>query len=199
MKEKSVRLFNIIAPFYGLFYHHQKRRYYNAIRNTKNEIDVSSMNSVIDIGCGTGALCSVLKDLGINVIGIDSAKKMLRVAMSKPENKDIEFIHGNVLKKLPFNDKSFDMAISSYVAHGITAEERKSMYNEMGRISKNYVIIHDYNSKKSFTTSIIERLEGGDYFNFIKNAEYEMKECFSEIRLVNVGEKASWYICKPLN
>jgi len=196
-KDKSARLFNLIAPVYGLFYNYQRRRYYCTVKNYKREINISSANNVVDIGCGTGSLCSVLKELGINVVGIDSAKKMLTFAMNMPENKGVEFIQANVLKELPFNSKSFDIAISSYVAHGITREERKSMYCEMSRITKNYVVIHDYNSKKSFTTSIIERLEGGDYFNFIENAEHEMKECFSEVRVINVGKRANWYICKP--
>jgi NifB/MoaA-like Fe-S oxidoreductase len=50
----------------------------------------------------------------------------------------------------------------------------------------------------------VEWLERGDYFRFIKNAEKEMKdcsqemeECFSEVKVVNVGERAAWYICKP--
>jgi len=104
---------------------------------------------------------------------------------------------------LPFKDKSFDVAISSYVAHGLEEEEKKRMYAEMSRITKKYVIIHDYNNERSFQTSIIEWLEGGDYFHFIKNAESEMKEClsemktcFAEVRIIKVGVRANWYICK---
>lgn len=204
-KKKSSVLFNLIAPIYGLFYNYQKKRYVDTVESVKNEMDISSFDTIIDVGCGTGALCSVLKDKGMDVTGIDPVIKMLNIAISKPENKGIEFIQGNTLDGLPFKQKSFDVAIASYVAHGLIEEERKRMYAEMSRVTRNYVIIHDYNNKRSILTSIIEWLEGGDYFHFIDNAEpemkncfSEMKNCFSEVRVINVGVRANWYICKPI-
>ena len=204
-EKKSSLLFNLIAPIYGLFYNYQKSRYTGIVNSVKNAIDISSFDSIIDVGCGTGALCSALKDKGMDVTGIDPAIKMLNIAMDKAENKGIKFLQANVLEGLPFKDKSFDIAISSYVAHGLEAEKRKLMYAEMSRIAREYVIIHDYSNERSFLTSIIEWLEGGDYFHFIKHAEPEMKDCllemkacFSEVRVVNVGVRANWYICKPI-
>jgi len=85
-------------------------------------------------------LCSALKDKGIDVTGIDSAIKMLSIAMDKPGNKGIKFLQGNVLDGLQIEDKSFDVAISSYVAHGLEAEDRKRLYAEMNRVAKAYVI-----------------------------------------------------------
>ncbi|MFZ7132179.1 MAG: class I SAM-dependent methyltransferase [Eubacteriales bacterium] len=195
-EKKSSVLFNLIAPFYDLFYNNQKNRYADIVENVKGELDISYFDTIIDVGCGTGALCSVLKDRGMNVTGIDPAIKMLNIAMRKPENKSIEFLQANTLEGLPFKDKSFDIAISSYVAHGLEEEERKRMYAEMSRVTRNYVIIHDYNNERSLLTSIIEWLEGGDYFHFIKNAETEMKDCFSEMKVINVDVRANWYICK---
>lgn len=204
-KKKSGRLFNVIAPVYGLFYNYQKNRYMGIIESAENEMNIASFNSIIDIGCGTGALCSALKEKGMDVTGIDPAIKMLNVAMKIPKNKGIEFIQGNVLKGLDFEDKSFDIAISSYVAHGLVKEERKLMYAEMSRLARDYVIIYDYNKKRALGTSIVEWLEGGDYFHFIKNAEPEMKDCFSEmsacfseVKVINVDVRANWYICKPI-
>lgn len=114
-------------------------------------------------------------------------------------------MHGNVLEQLPFQDKVFDISIASYVAHGLQKNERKQMYIQMGRVTKDKVIIYDYNQNRTLLTSIIECLERGDYFQFIKEAEeemknclYEMKECFSEVKVVNVDSKAAWYICTPI-
>lgn len=204
-EKKSGLLFNLIAPIYGLFYKKQKRSYVGVVERVKNEMDISSFDTVVDIGCGTGALCSVLNDIGMNVTGIDPAVMMLNVAKNITTNKGIEFIYGNVLKGLIFKDKSFDVSITSYVAHGLVKEERKKMYAEMSRITRDYVIIHDYNKKRSLLTSVVEWVEGGDYFHFIKNAEPEMKEClvemntcFSEVRVINVDVRANWYICKPV-
>lgn len=203
-EKKGSVLFNVIAPFYGLFYQSQKRNFKKIIRNVQDEFDLLEFETLIDVGCGTGALCSVLKEKGMTVTGIDGAEKMLKIARGKAENKGIDFVKANILEPLSFADKCFEIAISSYVAHGLEEDQRRHMYGEMGRLAKKWVIIHDYNDKRSLATSLIEWLEGGDYFHFIGHAQPEMRDCmtelkpcFSEVRAVNVGVRANWYICKP--
>jgi ubiquinone/menaquinone biosynthesis C-methylase UbiE len=203
-KKNSNVLFNMIAPIYGLFYNNQKEHFLKVVEGAKKEFDVTLFENILDVGCGTGALCSVLDKIGMQVTGIDPAEKMLSIAKNKLENKEINFVHANVLERLPFADKSFDLSIASYVAHGMQKDERKKMYAEMSRVSKSKVIIYDYNRKRSFVTSIIEWLEGGDYFRFIESAELEMKscvsemkECFSEVKVIDVDVRAAWYICTP--
>src|SRR5690606_11814350 len=118
---------------------------------------------------------SVLFEKGLTVKGIDPAEKMLKIARNNPENKGIDFIRADVLEALPFADQSFEASVASYVAHGLRTDERKRMYAEMSRVSKKAVIIHDYNAKRSPMTSLIEWLERGDYFRFIRVAEKEMR------------------------
>ncbi len=187
-----------------MFYKVQKKRFSEVIEGVEHELDLSTFETILDVGCGTGALCSVLKEKGLTVTGIDPAIKMLEIAGIKQENKEISFIQANVLEGLPFDDHSFDIAIASYVAHGLKVKERKRMYAEMSRIARYYVVIYDYNENRSLFTSFVEWLEGGDYFHFIKNAEPEMKDCvsemkkcFSEVKVVDVDTRAAWYICKP--
>lgn len=203
-RKKSNLLFNFIAPIYGLFYNYQKNRYNKVINEVKDKINLNRYENIIDIGCGTGALCSVFKSKGLDVTGVDSAIKMINISKNKPENAGIEFLQGNVLEGLPFEDKSFDLSISSYVAHGLKPPERQKMYAEMSRITKSYVIIHDYNDRKSILTSIIEWLEGGNYFSFIKDPEQEMKNCltdmvncFEEVTVIPIDPGTNWYVCKP--
>lgn len=196
-EKKSKLMFNIIAPIYALFYKSQKRNFSKIIEKTKKEFDITEFKTIIDIGCGTGALCSVLNEKGMKVTGVDSAKKMLKIAQKKPENKKINFVEANGLNKLPFEDNSFDIAVASYVAHGLTASERKILYSEMSRVAKHLVIFHDYNNKRGVFTSIIEYLEGGNYFEFIKYAKMEMEDAFKNLKIINVEAKANWYICKP--
>jgi ubiquinone/menaquinone biosynthesis C-methylase UbiE len=204
-KGSSEFLFNKIAPIYGLFYYRQKKRFSEVLKRIKNELDLTSYETIVDVGCGTGALCSVLFENGLSVTGIDPAEKMLKIAMNKLENKGITFVLANVLEKLPFDDNCFDISIASYVAHGMGQNERELLYTEMGRLTSSKVIIYDYNENRSLLTTIIEWLERGDYFHFIKNAESEMKNCvsemkacFSEVKVVNVDVRAAWYICTPV-
>lgn len=190
-------IFNRIAPIYGLFYNYQKRYYKRALTGALSEVNLAANESIVDVGCGTGALCSVLNQMGYKVTGIDPAKRMLDIASRHPENKGINFIQGSILEKTPFQDKCFDVSISSYVAHGLKATERKQMYAEMNRITKNLIIIYDYNQKRSIWVDIIEWLEGGDYFNFIENINIELEKSFAKVSIIQVSEMASCYICYP--
>lgn len=197
-------MFDTIAPVYALFFKSQQKSFRSAIERAKKELDISAFDAVIDVGCGTGALCSVLREKGLAVTGIDPAEKMLEIARKKPENKGIEFVRANVLEMLPFADRSFDLSMASFVAHGLRVDERKRMYVEMSRVTRSKVVIYDYNSSRSPLTSLVEWLERGDYFQFIKVNEdglrqcvSEMNECFSEVRIIDVDQRAAWYICTP--
>ncbi len=203
-KKNSSFLFNAIAPVYGLFYNRQKKRYREVIRNMATEFDLASFGSILDVGCGTGSLCSILSESGLAVTGVDPAQKMLAIAKRQPENGSIRFLQANALEGLPFADQSFDLSIASYVAHGMQKSERIKLYSEMRRVTKSKVILYDYNQKRSLLTSLIEWLERGDYFQFIKNPKSEMEncvsemeKCFSEVKVIEVGTRASWYICTP--
>ncbi len=191
-------MFNLIAPVYGFFYHSQKKNFHQIITKNKNNLDISSYRNIVDVGCGTGALCSALLNEDILVTGVEPALNMLNIGAKKTENKDVTFIQGSTEKGLIFEDKSFDLSITSYVAHGLYLEQRIKLYKEMSRITKHFVILHDYNQSRSVWTNIIEWAERGDYFNFIKNVDKELKENFKSVRVVSVGNKASWYICEPL-
>lgn len=188
-------LFNAISGIYGRFFDFQIGYFNKIIDRVRPEFDVSKFQSALDVGCGTGALSHVLSSRGIKTVGVDPSEGMLKQAQKKSRNKDIEFIMIVPGEPLPFPDKSFDLAISSYVAHGLKPEERKSMYLEMKRVAKKHVIIHDYNQNRAIHTTIIEWLEGGDYFNFIKAARHELEAIFTEVRVVDVDRGAAWYIC----
>ncbi|MDD2591871.1 MAG: class I SAM-dependent methyltransferase [Erysipelotrichaceae bacterium] len=195
-------LFNIIAPFYAWFFDSQKRLYSNIVDILYD--DISSYKTIIDVGCGTGALSSALTDKGFSVTAIDPAEKMIKIASENPHNISIEFMKADVLIGLPFTDQEYDIAIASYVAHGLNKHNRELMYQEMRRLAKHLVIIHDYNDNRHWFTSFVEWIEGGDYFNFIKHPENELRDCqkelmncFKSVRVVKVGKRANWYICVP--
>jgi len=197
-------LFNAIAPIYGLFFNSQRKKYAEILEDLESELDLKSFETILDVGCGTGALCSVLNEKGLKVTGIDPAEKMLNIAMKRPENKEVRFLKANVLEGLPFENKSFDASIASYVAHGLQPHERQKMYAEMSRVTASKVIIYDYNQNRSPLISFVEWLERGDYFRFIRNAEkemedciFELKECFSDVKVINVDVQAALYICIP--
>lgn len=194
---KKNGVFDLIAPIYGLFYDYQKRNYKKVIDGLQDELNLSTYKNIVDVGCGTGALCSVLNQRGFSVTGIDPARRMLSIAAKKQENGAIKFIQASARQRMPFESSSFDVSIAAYVAHGLKEYERKIMYAEMSRITKFFVIICDYNENRSMLTNVAEWLEGGDYFNFIKKTKTEMKESFRDIRVIDFGLRTAWYICVP--
>lgn len=202
---KSNFIFNLISPIYRLVFSSQYKHYKRIVEAQKNTFDITSYHSVLDVGCGTGALCSVLYDKNMVVTGVEPAKQMLKVAKKKLKNTDVTLEQGNILEGLSYPDHSFEIVIASFVAHGLKKEERKKMYQEMNRFTKEYVILHDYNEKRSFLTDFIEWLEGGDYFRFIRTVKSEletcleeMKRCFQDVQVIPVDTRANWYLCKVI-
>lgn len=191
---KSLKLFNHIALFYALAYRWQRKHYHEIYANLPH-CDLSRYSSILDFGCGNGAMASVFTELGLKTIGVDQSLGMLRVAKKQKENQAVTFIQGGNDNRLPFASKSFDIVLAAYVAHGIQPEQRLKLYAEMKRISRYLVILHEYNQNRSLLTSIVEYAEGGDYFNFIRIVQDELKGFFGNLQVIELGGQASCYIC----
>ena len=195
MPAENASLFSAIAPMYGLFYGHQKRKFRELLAPGKMPLDLGGFTNAIDIGCGTGALCAALFERGLAVHGVDRAEGMLKAARERPGHAGLRFSQGDAIKGLPFPDKCFDLAFASHVAHGLRAPQRQALYREMARLAKQYVILYDYFDRSSPLTSLIERLEGGDYFRFIKEAPGELRALFPRLEMLSAGKRSGWYIC----
>ena len=191
----STVLFNMIAPVYGLFFNRQVRHFKSIVRDNRDAFDLLRFSEILDVGCGTGALAYTLSDLGMRVIGVDPARRMLKVARRKVEHMNVDCSMEDVLKGLPFETDRFPISIMSHVAHGLKPEKRALMYEEMKRVTSEYVIFHDYNGVRHPLIDTVEFLERGDYFNFIKVGETEMKRHFKHVDKINVSKRTAWYIC----
>lgn len=196
-KSKKPGMFDIIAPVYDLFYNHQKKKFRVYLDQISDEWGLNFYPKIVDIGCGTGALASVLNELGHDVTAVDASPRMLLMGEKRPENSNIHFLLADAKEQLPFADHSFDIAVTSFVAHGLQSQDRKALYREMKRLAKSLIIIYDYNQRRSLIINIAEWMEQGDYFNFIKVAETEMGEIFTEVKTITAGNHSTWYICKP--
>lgn len=62
-----------------------------------------SVNTIIDIGCGTGLLTCELAKQGYQMIGIEPSKLMLEVARQSPCGKQVKWIEGDALQLDKFN------------------------------------------------------------------------------------------------
>ena len=96
--------------------------------------------SVLDVGCGTGAVTIPAKmKVGSkgSVAGIDPALEMIAVARQKAKQAglDIDFRVG-VIESLPFSDATFDAVTSSLMMHHLTDRLRATGLAEIWRTLK---------------------------------------------------------------
>lgn len=196
MRNKHQKLFDRIANVYGLYFDYQKRKFDRMLDRIVNELDLFLYHDIIDFGCGTGALCSELYRRGFRVTGVDASSKMLEIAKRKMNGEIVDFVRADLLEGTPFEDKSFDVSIASFVAHGLKPEERKKLYQEMKRVTRSLIIIYDYNQKRSLQTNILESLEGGDYFGFIENIKAELNQSFDHLQVIDQGDLSACYIVR---
>lgn len=194
--DKHTGLFDRIARVYSLFFNRQKTGYEIALRKLGEVEDLSSVTRVLDIGCGTGALCFVFAKSGYQTFGVDSSQKMLEQAKKKTKGLSIDFQQASIVNDLPFENDSMDLVSASFVAHGLPKELRLKMLNDMNRISNRLVILIEFNQNRRWYIDLVEWAEQGDYFNFIKTIDFELSTIFSSVKKVQLNDTSSIYICK---
>lgn len=194
--DKHTGLFDRIARVYGLFFNRQQTGYEIALKKLGEAEDLSSVTRVLDIGCGTGALCSVFAKSGYQTFGVDSSHKMLEQAKKKTKGLNIDFQWATIANDLPFENDSMDLVSASFVAHGLPKDLRMKMLRDMNRISNQFVILIEFNQTRRWYIDFIEWAEHGDYFNFIKTIDDELNSIFSYVRKVQLNATSSIYVCK---
>lgn len=194
--DKHTGLFDRIAKVYGWFFHRQQTGYEIALKKLGEVEDLSSVSRVLDIGCGTGALCSVFAKSGYQTFGVDSSQKMLQQAEKKTKGLNIDFQQASIVNDLPFENDSMDLVSASFVAHGLPNELRLKMLSDMNRISNHLVILIEFNQNRRWYIDLVEWAEQGDYFNFIKTIDFELSTIISSVKKVQLNDTSSIYICK---
>ena len=94
-----------------------------------------SGETLLDIGCGTGASLQPFLDFGLQVTGIDASPYMLDMAIEKVHNR-VDFYRG-FAEDLPFDDNSFNYA-TLITALEFVDEPRQAL-EEACRVAKDKV------------------------------------------------------------
>lgn len=86
-------------------------------------IDADKTSTVLDLGCGNGALTKALQEKGYAVKGMDASGELLRIA--RKNYPDIEFVQGDATH---FEcSEPFDVIFSNAVFHWIDKERQQDM------------------------------------------------------------------------
>lgn len=88
-------------------------------------------NIIADIGCGSGIFTQLLKQRGLNAIGIDISLGLLKVG--KTRDTTIEFLTGDA-ERLPLKDNSVDAVLLSGIIHHFP--DYSQLAHEIHRILK---------------------------------------------------------------
>ena len=94
--------------------------YANDVYNNLVAFGLLPKHAILDIGCGTGLASGPLIENGYDVTGVDPSEPMLAVARER--YPQATWIQGTA-EKLPFGDRSFDVAISAQAFHHTDARQ----------------------------------------------------------------------------
>jgi ubiquinone/menaquinone biosynthesis C-methylase UbiE len=94
---------------------------------------ITDNSNILEIGCGNGKNMEyILKNINVNLIGIDTCKKFVSMC----QEKKLNVILGDALK-LHFEDNIFDYVLCIAMFHHLLTEEEQDIsFKEMLRVMK---------------------------------------------------------------
>ena len=123
---------------------------------------LSSGESVLDIGCGTGTLAIAAKrrvgESGM-ACGVDASPQMLARAVKKARKAGLGVDFRNAaVEALPFRDSQFDVVLSTLMLHHLPGKVREQCVQEIRRVLKpgGRVLIIDFGPLEPRQKSIID-------------------------------------------
>jgi ubiquinone/menaquinone biosynthesis C-methylase UbiE len=133
------------AWFHGLTYAMFVEPFAGGTRKTISDL-IEDDRSLIDVGCGPGALVFDLAKKSRRVTGVDVSSKMIDYAVGRKKRGDfpnVDFVHADATKLSGAVDREFDYAVACFVIHGLGEGIRTDFLREMGKISRK-LIVADY-------------------------------------------------------
>ena len=130
-----------------------RKTMYFRFEETLKNIDNEKIQSILDVGCGSGRYCVEYLKVGKKVVGIDMAANMLKIAKETcfetvPEG-NIEFINGNYMNH--FFDEQYDAAVLTGLFDYI--EDAESMVKKL-KTDVKYMVLGSFPRSDSFLNKI---------------------------------------------
>jgi SAM-dependent methyltransferase len=201
--DPRIRVFDRIAWIYGLFFHFQRLAFRRSFGALSCRLGLQRGARVLDVGCGTGALASVLAQQGYEVRALDASARMVAVAgrlLARAGRGAVRLSRADALEGLPFPDRHFDLVLATHVVHGLGPRQRGRFYRELRRVARGPVLFYDYSPIRDRGPGLVmralEALERSDYRRFRRSGVSELREAFPEVGVFGGLKGSAWYLCR---
>ena len=147
------KLVNQSVNFSGLtvdFFTQGKANFLNSFLENKQDC------KILDIGCGTGEIHSFLEKDQRQITGVDVSTESLKLAQGNYPSNQYLLYDGYTL---PFDDNTFDVALTICVMHHVTPSQWQHFVDEMVRVVKpeGRVFIFEHNPYNPLTRLAVNR------------------------------------------
>jgi len=154
---------------------------------------IRSNHRVLDIGCGTGTLVTLIKQLhsDVAVLGLDPDPKALALARRKAERAAVSIrLDQGFSNQLPYAEASFDRVFSSFMFHHLHAELREKTLCEVRRVLAPGGRFHmlDFERPES---------QAGGWFAGLLHAKHRLRDN-AEGRLLTLMHQAGFVYAKKV-
>lgn len=159
---------------------------------------------ILDLGCGTGLELEYYFRLNpsAKITGIDLTESMLNALNNKFREKELTLICGSYFD-VPFDENTFDAAVSVESLHHFTKEEKIPLYKKLCKALKTdgYFILTDYfaltnEDEKMFRNELLrikreQDIDDNEFYHYDTplTVEHEtealLKAGFSSVELLN--------------
>lgn len=165
-------------------------------------LDVNPGDRILDIGCGTGSLAVLLKQVepGCTVVGIDPDVKVLDIARKKSERAGVEvdWKHGFVDEESRETLGTFSRIVSSLVLHHVSRSSKRKVLDVARDLLGDHgmICIADYGVQRSLLMKMLFRLvvqTVDGKADTQPNAEGFLPDCLREVGFCDVQEERAFH------
>ncbi len=128
-----------------------------------DQANIQPGHRVLDIGCGTGTLVTLIKQLHpeVEVVGLDPDPKALARARGKAERASVSILFDQgFADELPYCEASFDRVFSSFMFHHLEHDDKENTLRAVRQVLRPGGSFHllDFGGPESGVTGLLARL-----------------------------------------
>jgi ubiquinone/menaquinone biosynthesis C-methylase UbiE len=150
-----------------------------------SHLEVQSLNTILDLGCGTGRFSNALAArFDASVIGIDPSRKMLQQARRKQADPRVQY-HFGCGEAIPLRDSSVDLIFMSMIFHH---------FNDPAQAARECRRVLRDEGTAFLRAGVRERISAYPYVDFFPESRGVLEQCLpSCMEVCQIFEAAGFH------